>query len=345
MAEKQTVQTVQTKELLKVLEKANVGIAQKELLEQSASFVFTKNKIITFNDEIFCAVNTDLKINAAIEAQPLLSVLKKIKDDEIEIWTEDNELRIKGKKIQTGIKLETQINLPIDDIKFPEKYTKLSEDFCIACNLACLTASKSLSDPLLMGVHINKERIESCDNDRVTICTLDKSTKIDALIPAQNLLKILRSTRDDAIVGIAKDDTGVHFKTKNDVMLACRLIDEKFLDVSKFIPKEEGKLIHLPEQINEILDRADVFSKDNVSLEKLIHISLKEGKLVISSQNDSGWIRERAKTKYKGPDISFSINSDFMKDILKLSNQISIVDDVLLFKDEKSVHMIKLETE
>lgn len=329
---------MQTKEVLKKLDSLSAGVARTELLEQSGSFVFTDNHIYAFNDEILASTSVSEDLEGAIEALPLLSMLRKIKDDEIKIWQEGDELRIKGKRFESGIKFESDIKLPINDIKIPEKFKNVQYNFSELCKLACLTASKSLSDPLLTFVHFNGNKIESCDNDRITICELESDLKFKALVSAKSLLQVIK----EPVVGIALDEQWLHFKTKSDVVFSLRTNPEIYVDVQSFVPKKKGTEITLPEEIINIISRADVFSKDTVSLEKTVEISIKEGKLLISAQNDSGWFKERCKTKYSGPDISFSINSEFLRDILKLSNSIEVVKNLLVFRDKQSIHFVQL---
>ena len=341
-------QTIDRKEFLDLLTKVSIGIAQKEMIEQSASFIFTSkkghNSVHAFNNEIFATINTNVKLNAAVEAQPLLDVLKKIKSKTVDIWTEDDELRIEAKGSDNGIKMDKKIALAIDDINIPEKFTKVQENFSDLCRLACLTAGHTMDEPLLLNVNLSSKEIQSCDNDRITICKLDKSMKLTALIPATNLKKIVTNK----IIGIYKENAWIHFKAEGGLILSTGILEEDFIDVNKFIPDEDGEKLTLPNEIGSILDRANIFSKDTISNERVVHIHLtsqKKGLLVISSRNESGWSNNDARTKYKGPDLNFMINADFLKDILQITNTIHIVDDVILFQDEATLHMVKLEGE
>lgn len=266
--------------------------------------------------------------------------MHKVKDEEIKIWIEEDELRIAGKNFDTGIAYEEEIKLPISDIDFPEEFIEVPDNFNRLAKLACLTASRLLDDAVITSVHITSDRIESCDNDRITICTIDLEEEIDVLVFYKNLLQIISS---HTIKGIATDDTWVHFLTEDEIILSCRVQDEEYVDLEEHLPEDGGEKIILPDEVKELLDRAETFSKNSITNEKFVNISIKNKKLIIESRNETGWHKERAKTKYKGPDISFTINSDFLKDILSISTEIQIVDDLLLFKDEYSTHLVKLE--
>lgn len=337
--------TVKRVTLLNALGSVNAGLASKELIEQSTSFIFHNNKVSTFNDEIAATAELEgdfgVEFDGAIDADILLKLLNKTKDDELEIEIVKDEMKIKGKKFETGIKHDPEIKLPLDDVEMPddEDFVEVPDNFSQLLKLACLTASKTLSEALLTCVHLCEDRIESCDNDRITVCHLDVDLESDVLVSARNLLEIAKEN----IEAFAFDDTWAHFKTKEDVLLSCRLYNEEYVDLSEFIPEEEGEAIQFPEQLAEALDRADVFSKDSVSMEKIIKVSIKKKKMEIFAANESGWIKEKDKVKYSGPELSFSINIDFLRDILKMTNEISVVEDTLMIKDQQSIHLVKLD--
>ena len=48
--------------LLNVLESVHPGLSKRDMVEQSACFVFQGGRVITFNDEIACSLETELSI-------------------------------------------------------------------------------------------------------------------------------------------------------------------------------------------------------------------------------------------------------------------------------------------
>lgn len=332
--------TVNRKKLIQDLESVKKGLATKDLIEQSTSFIFKDGKVLTYNDEIFAMTETELDIVGAIEADPLLKLLHKVKDDELKIEQDDKELKIKGKRFSSGIAVDTDIRIPIDEIELPSKLSKLEDDFSNAAKLACLTASTSLHEPLLTCVHIYNNKIESCDNDRITICTLEQEFDFDILVPAKNLLEICKEN----LTKIYADDSWIHFKTDDDVFLSTRLYNESYVDLEQFIPKDKGKVIKFPKDTQEIIDRADIFSKDITSQEKVLYVQINNKKFQIITHNNQGWFKERAKIDFDA-ELYFSLNTEFLKDVLKITNEISIVENSLFFQTENSLHLIQLDNE
>ena len=335
------MQKIKRMDLVNQLESVRKGLTAKEMIQQSNCFIFKDEFVYTFNDDIFAACETGLNIEGAIEADSLIKLLNRIKDDVIEIEVNNDELSISGKNFSTGIKIENDILIPIDEIEIPDEFESVPKNFSHLAKLACLTASKSLNMALLTCVHIESDKIESCDNDRITICRMDREFNHDILLPARSFSSIVKEN----IVGMSIDDSWTHFKTDEDVILSCRLFynkDDDYVDLEEHIPDDEGRKITLPEEIEEIINRADIFGKDQESGDRYAHISIKKGKLKVSAQNESGWYQESSKVKSKET-IAFSVNTDFLRDILKMTNQISVVDDVLMFSSDDYTHIVKLE--
>ena len=282
---------------------------------------------------------TDVEIEGCVKADSLMQLLSKIKDDEIQISINESELLIKGKRFESGILFDSDIRIPIDEVAVPKKMKKLPDNFKQSAKLACLTASSALSEPLLTCVYLNNSTVESCDNDRITICNLTSNLGFTTLILAENLLKLC----DDDLIEAYADESWIYFKTADNVLLATRTYNEKYLDLHQFIPEiKEGTKIIFPDNIFEILARADIFSKDVISQEKNVQIRVQKHKMKVISRNETGWFTETIDTKCKEK-FDFTINLEFLTDILKITNEISLIDNSLFFETENSIHLVQLD--
>ena len=116
--------------LLNELELVSSGLSNREILEQSDSFVFVEGTLFTFNEEVSCRIDSCLEdLTAAVKAKPLLEVLRKMSEDEIEINFNDSEFRVRGKRREAGIRLEKNITLPIRTVEEAEEWNPLPDDF------------------------------------------------------------------------------------------------------------------------------------------------------------------------------------------------------------------------
>ena len=84
-------------ELQRALEKVKPGLANRELVEQSTSFAFVRDRVITYNDEISISHPvTGLEVCGAVKAQALYEFLNKIRREEIDVEWEENQVVIRA---------------------------------------------------------------------------------------------------------------------------------------------------------------------------------------------------------------------------------------------------------
>ena len=159
---------VKRKELLDTLTKVQPGLASKEMIEQSKSFIFKDNKIITYNDEISISCKFKCDFEGAIKSEEFYKLLGKSKVKEMEITVEEGELRLKTKSSTAGIKMEDKINLPIDEVDRSGKKKELPEKFLEGLKFCLFSVSKDAAKELLTCLLVKKNYVLSCDNYRLT---------------------------------------------------------------------------------------------------------------------------------------------------------------------------------
>src|SRR5688572_28649491 len=117
---------VNREELVRQLEALQPGISTKAIIEQENCIVFKDGEAITFNDEISCRLKTNITgITGAVRFGPLLGLLTKLQEDEIEVRQGEGELLIKGKNKESGIRMDADILLPFENVEKPKKFTTL----------------------------------------------------------------------------------------------------------------------------------------------------------------------------------------------------------------------------
>ncbi len=92
-----------------------------------------------------------------------VSILRKLKETELEITTSKEELLIKGKRKKAGLRMETDILLPIDSVEKPKKWIHLPDDFAEAISIVQQCSGKDETRFSLTCVHITPKWIEACD--------------------------------------------------------------------------------------------------------------------------------------------------------------------------------------
>lgn len=326
-------------ELLQALDAVQPGLATKELIEQSQSFVFSNGSVITYNDEISVSHPIAIDIEGAVKAKELYDLLMRIKQDEIEIEMKKNELRIKSKRTKAGITLEAEINMPLDKMDPVGKWRKLPKNFCEALRFCAFTASQESNKPALTCLLVDGRYVLSCDGFRFTRYDMgeDVDVKHQLMIPA----KASASLVNYEPIKYNASGAWIHFKTKQGSIFSCKTFEEKYPNIDHLL-KIKGTKIKMPKNLIDILARAEVFSKSENITDASVDITVTKNLLMVSTRNESGWLKESAKIKYDGDEVTFSINPDFFKVSIKLLNDIVVGDNTMKLKGKNFIHVVCL---
>lgn len=301
------------------------------MIEQSTSFCFSKGNILTYNDEISVSCPLEnLEIEGAVNAIELYDFAKKIKSEEVDLEIKGNELLLKAGRSKAGLTLHAEVTLPVEEIGKISKWKKLPEGFLTALNFTMGSCGHDMTEAIYTCVHINKTVLEATDKYRIASYQLEKKVPVKAfLLPATTCMKLIKMNP----VEIAEGNGWIHFKTKNDAVISCRIFEEKFPEVA-YLLEVKGNKIEFPKTLIEILDRAEIFSKRDYSLDESVEIHLENKKIKIKSSSDVGWFEEKSRIDYTGDPITFSIAPYLLKDILTQTTTGILTKSVLLFEGD-----------
>jgi DNA polymerase III sliding clamp (beta) subunit (PCNA family) len=329
--------------LKKALETVKPGLATKEKIDQSTTFCFVDGYVVTYNDEISVRYPIDAEFSGAVNAEELYGFINKINTDEIEIEEDGNQLLLKAGRAKAGLTIQSEIKLPMLEVDEIDNWRKLPKGFFKALDFARASCATDMTNEKLTCVHINKKIIEGCDNLRVARMELDSPVKVGKfLLPAGIAGTIIRLKPTE----IAEEDgPWMHFKTKDNAIISCRLFSEdEYVDIDKFLG-DEGDEIEFPEQILELLDKAEVFAKRDQQLNEAVTITIQPKKLVVRSESDTGgWFEEKAKISYKGEPLTFSVTLYLIKDILRETLKAQIKDSKLWFEGDNWIYFTMLRS-
>jgi len=332
-------------EILKALEAVKPGLAHKDLIEQSTSFAFMKNRVVTFNDEISVSYPIDIGIEGAVRAEEFYSLLNKIKtkkDDEIELTQEENEIRITGKKIIAGIKLQSEINLPLDEIdEMGDNWEEVPKELFSALKLCVFTASRDMSRPILTCLHCSesKEAVYASDSYRISKANV-AGIKQGFSIPATIINELVKYNFSHYQV----KPNWIHFKGEDGILFSFRTIEGEFpVEACEENLNVSGEKIHFPSEMGEVLERSEIFAKRETPLDQEVQINIKGKRLTVSGQGDSGWIKEKMSVSNTvKKEINFVINPIFLQQILKETTACVVGEQLILFSSKAFKHAIVL---
>ncbi len=328
---------VNREQFLTELESVRPGLSVREILEQSSCYVFKAGKVMTYNDEVACSSPTMLgkDLQGAVQADPLLAVLRKLQEDEIEVEAGDGELLIRGKGRRAGIVMEKEILLPIDVVEKPDTWQKLHPDFSEAIGIVSQCSSKDESRFSLTCVHITPKWVEACDNFQLARWRLKTGVEKPTLVRHSAIKHIVSL----GMTELAETDSWIHFRASSGLTLSCRRYIEDFPDLTDILKLDaDAKPMSMPKGLGEAADKAQIFSSENTEANHVL-VELQAGKLRVRGQGVSGWYTETKKLKYDGESMSFLISPQLLMDLVKRHNECQIAPERLKVQGDKYVYV------
>lgn len=332
---------INKRNLLNALEAVKPGLANKEVIEQSTSFAFLDGYVATYNDVVHLKSPVEeLKgFNGTIPAEELYRLLQRVSGEFINIEHQDNEIIITADKAKAGLVLQEEIKLPLQEVPEPETWTKIDkEEFEKALNFVIKTTSQLSHEAILNCVHFNPRGfVESSDNHRIARFTFQRTTIPNMfLLIAGSVKEALKISPTEMAVGVG----WVHFRNDK-VQLSCRTYPGEFPNTDAFI-SVQGKSFKFPDNIDSIIDRAAVFASSTTndnSKASITKIQLQNNTITLSSRNEVGWFEESERVRWPDEPITFHMDGDLLKDVLKKSRDCEYAGNLLRFAGDNWVYL------
>ena len=159
------------------------------------------------------------------------------------------------------------------------------------------------------------------------------------VIVPKKLVFELRKLIDDLKENIKIDlsDRKIRFSF-NETIIVSKLIDGKFPDYEKVIPKNTNNSFSIDrKKFLESINRISTISSEK---SKAIKLNLNKNKITISANNleEGGSGIEEINVKYNGPSLDIGFNSGYLKEII---NQFTLEEITILFSDSTAPTIIK----
>ena len=330
---------INRKQLLEILNILRPGVSIKDIVEHADSFIFKDGLVWSYNDEI--AVSHPLPegfdLTGAVLAEPLLKILDKLADEEIQLETDEKEVRIKTKSSNVGIPLKTSDNFLVDAIPMPKdkEWKKIPEGLIKAISLAARSASSDMSKPVLTHLNIIKGQVIGCNNFSLTVCEVEGVLPWP-LLPAA-LSPHLTKFEPDMV---AFKEGWAHFVNKNDCVLSCRTGTGEYPDVSGLL-KVKGKEITFPKELVAILERAGIFAQTDFASDQRVTLSAKDKELKVEGRGPVGWFEETVGIE-SDEEFSFSVHPTYITSAMDFGRKMVLGEKALLIKGKNLVHVVAI---
>lgn len=343
---------VNRKELLTILSGCKPGLSRKEIIEQSTHFVFLKEAVTTFNDQICIIYPYKSEFKFSVQGEEFYKALDSITDDEVELLLENDQLKINSKKTKAGLstligeeaRVETMITNLIANTNKPKFWKKLPADFINGIFLCMFTASKDMTKGVRCCVACNEGNIVSTDNVRISRYALDSKVE-QMLIPARDAVELVKYN----VTKYGLSDGWVHFKTDDGVMFNCRVMvgEYPYEKLLRFF-RTSDESITLPKELQEVMKTAAVFASGDVDVSKMVEVRIRGQRIFCKSEKERGWIENTVDLeKPVSGEFHFYINPIFLAQILERSTDFFLIQgeefpDKAVFTNDKFQHIIAL---
>jgi len=320
---------VNREKLLCELESVRPGLTPKETIEQSSCFVFKDGRVMTFNDEVFCSIGSSLEeIEGAIKADPLLNLLRKMKEEDVDVQLKDGALLVrdvknKGRSKRAKLRMEDEIRLPVDEVEVPEDWNMMDDKLVELIEMVYSCVSKDESQFVNTCVHIHPDFVEACDNYQMCRCPVSTGLKEPVLIRKGSLVSISGL----GMVEFGETDSWFHFRNPSGMVLSCRRYVEDYANLGAFLDVA-GKKIRLPEGLKEAIATCEVFSNEGAD-STWVEVSIRSDQIVLKGEGPNGSYCERKKLKpqFEGDPIRFNVNPHLLVQIVDKSRTCIVSED------------------
>jgi len=274
-------------------------------------------------------VDADVRSEGAITipAKLITSYVSLLTDEKVELSiTEGMTLMVQSSTSTTkikGISADEFPLIPKVDAEFSFKISTGEMDDAVSETV--FAASTNVSRPVLSGVYfiVDGDSVKFVATDSYRLAErglkLEKKIdgKLDCIVPAKTISELGKVTNRSGAkeVDISVSKNQILFKVGN-VELVSRLIEGKFPDYERIIPKEGKTKVEVSvEDLSLVIKRVGLFAKENNNSIKLG--ATNDGKLVVSTDETKiGEEKAEVAIKMDGENNKISLNSQYLLDVL-----------------------------
>ena len=295
--------------------------------------------------EIGLMVNSDqFNIQEAgivtVNGKKLLDIVRSLKDDTIEIHTEDNNIIIKQKS--TKFKLPTFNHQEYPTFPTIDNKAQITLDSIdLIKSLKKIIPAIDVNNPkyelngALIDIKQDETRFVGTDTKRLAVVTIKNSSdkELALIIPKKAIIEIQKLFLDK--IDIYYDDTYIIIKNEQ-YFLFSRLINGKFPDYQRIIPKSTKYQLTIPKK--ELLEAMRVVT----IISQEVKITFEDNLITIESLNND---TQEAKTTIETPikidnSYSLAVNSKFLLDFI---SQIDTNDFIMELNEPTLPFLVRSE--
>jgi len=345
---------VNREDLMDVLNLVRPGLSQKEIIEQSNHFIFNKDEILAYNDELLISYPFDIELQCTVDAGLFLKLISKMKTETISLVVKDGLLECWNNKTSAHIPIVEESEI-FDYIKNVTKelvdadWHRLAPDFIEGLRLCAFSADTDRQRGTLTCVRIEGKNVMSGTKSRISWYEMDKEVPEDFYIEA-TLIQDL--SRYEDITSYVLTKAWAHFKSEGGTTFSARRVIP--LDLLSFMEAFEGfndgVRIRIPADLRDSIETVNLVNEGEQSVDKLVTLIVNKNKVTCKAETAKGAILEEVDfDEKKKPAIekefSLQIRPDFLIDVLEKATFMYVGEAHILFKRQAFQHLAGLNVD
>ena len=363
--------TINRDVFLKALSHAN-GI-----IEKKTTFPILSNILIEAKDSKIKITATDLDIIYFAEISPkelkkegstttsanvLYDILRKLQPNaQVNLLLQSaNKIKLVAENSKFNLLCLPPDNFPLSNESINQKTFEVSSQKLLKLlNKTKISISNDETRHYLNGIFLHKTKLENksflcgvaTDSHRLSSSSLeiDSSINIEPIIlPKKTIFQLISLLeQNNSSIKISNNKSKIKFEMDTGVLIS-KVIDGRFPDYSKVIPKGNDKVLYLKlDEFKNSIERVTTVSSDR---KEGLRMAISKDSVQLSVNNPtSGEGIENIKAKFDAEDLNISFNSRYLTDITAQIENESIVinlkdagSPVLIndFSDKNSFHVV-----
>lgn len=319
-----------------VSSKSTLPILQGILLKTEADRLILTATDLEISIQCQVPVQTIEEGSVVIPSRIFSEIVRKLPDTSIHIELKDQQLYITYYSSNIVLKTLEQEEFPLlPNLEAAQAFSipvSLFQNMIKQTVFACSSEEKrQVFTGLFMQIENQTLTMVGTDTHRMAYKTTElpeaENSTFSGIIPGKTLTEIYRLLRDDdETVDIQYTESQVSFQF-GAIHFLSRLIAGQFPNYKQVIPNTCETKIHMPvAAFTEAVERASLISRDSALGANIICLKLVESTLFLEQNSDVGRISEQLEVDAEGKEITISINSKYLLDVLK------VIDEQMVFE-------------
>lgn len=308
-------------ELKETLSVMNLAAGTDRNVENGNRVYFTGKKLYLFSGDAFISKDLETDFKGGVDANLLENIVDKYGLSEIEIDRKENELIIKRKRSISKLVIDDSDHSPSITFSEDTQWRKTPADFGELLDHAFALTGNNFTEPSKTCIHVNGRKMEGSDGLRFGIFKM-KGMISDDIFIRKDFVKILTKFEPKEY---RLTDSWICFINEKNFFLAIRKINiPDYPNLEEIFNGIKGNCeIELPDKIISSLERAGLFLRNELELDRYIKMEAKEGKIHIFAETKAGTYKDKINL-VKEVEFDISINPKYLVEMLFYSNKISV---------------------